>query len=107
MRWLKTFDTREVVKLGHSLADQLVAGIAERGGGRKKKPRAEQYGQQLQTFLQRIDSEARPLKLGLLRRAKLANTFKWRLLEKGLAPGAVDELTQMLLLRLSQKQRGA
>ena len=52
----------------------------------------------LQKFLQRVDREARPLKLNLLKRAKLANTFKWRLLEKGVEQQLADELTRALVL---------
>jgi hypothetical protein len=36
----------------------------------------------------------------MFRRAKLANSFKWRLLDGGFDPKLVDELTRMLLLRL-------
>ncbi len=54
----------------------------------------------IQSFLARVDSEARPLRLGFFRRAKLANTFKWRLLDRGTDPGLADELTRMLVLRL-------
>jgi hypothetical protein len=55
----------------------------------------------LERFLQRVDRETRPLQLNLFKRAKLANTFKWRLLEKGIEPQIVDELTQALLLRMT------
>jgi hypothetical protein len=37
----------------------------------------------------------------MFRKAKLANSFKWRLLDRGTDPALVDELTRMLLLRLT------
>src|SRR6185437_9914939 len=58
---------------------------------------------QLQSFLAQVDREAVPLQLGLFRRAKLANTFKWRLLDSGVERQTADELTRMLLLRLTAK----
>jgi hypothetical protein len=38
----------------------------------------------------------------MFRRAKLANTFKWRLLEKGVDPAVADQLTKLLLIQLSR-----
>src|SRR5262249_8230556 len=55
----------------------------------------------LQKFLQRVDQAVRPLELNVFKRAKLANSFKWRLLEKGVERDLVDELTQALVLRLT------
>lgn len=104
--WLKAFDTREAVKFGHSLADQFLAGIPQHDAGRKKK-RAGQQERALRTLIERIGREAPPLELGLMRRAKLANTFKWRLLEQGVDPALVDELTRMLVLRLAAKRPDA
>src|SRR6185437_15972846 len=55
----------------------------------------------MRKFLQRVDQEARPLKLNLFKRARLANSFKWRLLENGVERQVADELTQALVLRLT------
>jgi tetratricopeptide (TPR) repeat protein len=60
----------------------------------------------LQKFLQRVDRETRPLKLNVFKRAKLANSFKWRLLENGIEKELANELTQALMLRLTTKQAG-
>lgn len=95
---LNWFNTREVAQLGGSLADHLIA-QATSSGQRVKPTSADQNA--IQAFLRKVDREARPLQLNLLKRAKLANSFKWRLLEKGVEPGKVDELTQMLLVQLS------
>ncbi|HLY52929.1 MAG TPA: tetratricopeptide repeat protein, partial [Steroidobacteraceae bacterium] len=54
-----------------------------------------------------MDRAVQPLKLNVFKRAKLANSFKWRLLEKGVEPDLVDELTQALVLRLTGSAPGA
>jgi hypothetical protein len=86
-------NTRAAVKLGGELAEQLAAAQS------KKTARAPAV--ELQHFLHRVDTEVRPLGLGWLGRARLANAFKWKLRETGLAADVVDELTQLMLTRLS------
>jgi tetratricopeptide (TPR) repeat protein len=98
---LHWFDSREAAELGHSLADHIAPpGNPQSALSSKKALLADQKA--TQAFLARVDREARPLQLNFFKRAKLANSFKWRLLENGLEQSRVDELTQMLLLRLSQ-----
>ena len=105
---LQWFNTSEVTDLGAALADDLVlqtapGSTATRHKGTKRVAQGKEFRKVLNRFLQRVDREARPLRLKLLRRAKLGNSFKWRLLEKGVEPQIVDELTRALLVRLSAK----
>jgi len=104
--WL---NAREATEVGTALADDFVVHSApdalrtrhkERGPGSE----SQQLQKFLQRFLQRVDQKTRPLKLNVFKRAKLANSFKWRLLEKGIERQLVDELTQALVLRLSPQQ---
>lgn len=101
----KWFDTREVTDVGTALADDFVLQSASGSGGRQKNGSPVVAGGDLQKFmqkfLQRVDRDARPLQLNLFKRAKLANSFKWRLLEKGVEKDLVEELTQALVLRLT------
>lgn len=90
---LKALYTREATEVGAALADFVLPLDSGSAIGEPHKF--------LQRFVQRVDREARPLKLNLLQRAKLANSFKWRLLEKGVEQQLVDELTQALVLRLT------
>jgi tetratricopeptide (TPR) repeat protein len=108
---LKWLDSREATELGTALADDFVlqTGPASADRGLKAaKPEAKGKDLQrfMQKFLQRVDRDARPVDLNLFKRAKLANSFKWRLLEKGIERQIVDELTQALVLRLTAKQGG-
>ena len=104
-KWL---DAREATEVGTALADDFVlqSGPGPQGARRKDNPSVAPVDLQrfLQKFLQRVDREARPLKLNLFKRAKLANSFKWRLLEKGVEPPLVNELTQALVMRLTGKR---
>lgn len=109
---LKWLDAREATEVGTALADDFVLqSAAAPGEARRKETRASGENRELQKFLQkflqRVDRDARPLKLNVLKRAKLANSFKWRLLEKGVDGQLVDELTQALVVRLTAKDAAA
>jgi tetratricopeptide (TPR) repeat protein len=97
LSWL---NAREATDLGRSLADHFDphAGSEPAARGKKALPSGEKA---THAFLQQVDREARPLRLSFYKRAKLANSFKWRLLERGVEQGRASELTQLLLLQLS------
>ena len=104
--WL---DAREATAAGATLADDFYLQSASklpraRAGQTGQEPELQKF---LQKFLQRVDQAARPLKLNVFKRAKLANSFKWRLLEKGVEQALVDELTQALVMRLMGSAAGA
>src|SRR5215813_8116311 len=98
------FNARQATEVGTALADDFVLQSASAGPRRKgAKPGTQDNELQrfLQKFLQRVDRDARPLQLNVFKRAKLANSFKWRLLEKGIDKEIVDELTSALVMRLT------
>ena len=97
---LKISDTGDTTELGTALADEFV--LKSRPGGAERPVPTRQKA--LQRLLQRVDREARPLQLGILKRARLANSFKWRLLEQGVDEALADELTRALLLRLAAER---
>jgi len=99
---LKWWNAREVVDIGTTLADGL-----QPREGRQSPAHPEDRARALQqcdldTLLRRVTKEVAPLKLGILKRAKLLNSFKWRLREHGFDPDAANELTQMVLIQLSR-----
>jgi len=96
---LKWFDTRAAAEVGVALANEVVPKAGSKPPGQAKGARGK--GADLQWFLQRVDQQAAPLKLGWFGRAKLANAFKWQLREAGVDLPTIDELTHLLLLRLS------
>jgi tetratricopeptide (TPR) repeat protein len=112
MRMLfKALNSREASRLGTALADGLPFPIelatsdtsVRREGERRATRGLEKF---LQSFLKRVDKEGRGLKLNILHRAIIANSFKWRLLEKGVERQIVGELTQALVVQLSTKRTG-
>ena len=94
------FNSKVVVDMGGSLADQFLAAASKSTAKRNPKKNPDQ-AKVIEAFLMQVDRDVRPLRLGIFRRAKLANTFKWRLLDKGVDRDLANELTRMLLLRLT------
>jgi tetratricopeptide (TPR) repeat protein len=88
--WL---DASKAVEFGIALADQL----APRAGG-ETKPQT--LVGALGEILARADHGLRATDLNFYKKAKLANSFKWRLIENGVARATADELTQSLVLNL-------
>jgi tetratricopeptide (TPR) repeat protein len=95
---LQWFDASEATKIGVELADQFAA------HGSQSAPRKQ--GDDLHLILQRVDREVRGLALNFYKKAKFANSFKWRLLENGVDKSLADEVTQRLVLHLSGNQSG-
>ena len=100
---LNFLNAREAVAIGNSLADQFISRATTDPARRAKKATPGEAEEELRKFVQRIDSDARPLRLNFYKRAKLANSFKWKLLQNGVKAEFVNELTRMLLLRLAGK----
>lgn len=103
---LKWLDAREATEVGTALADDFVLQTAVTPKDTRNKrfaPEAQssQLHKFMDKFLRRVDRDARPLRMNVFKRAKLANSFKWRLLEKGVDREMVDELTRALVLRLT------
>jgi tetratricopeptide (TPR) repeat protein len=107
---LRKLIAREATDVGTSLADGVVlhAGPAASTSNAARRERLRHEQQRfMQRFLQQVDRDARPLKLNVFSRAKLANAFKWRLLEKGADSALVEELTQALVLQLTANRSGS
>jgi hypothetical protein len=102
-KWL---DTRQATAVGKSLAEDFTLRteplkMQKRKRGGIKDPEQAHLQGLMQKFLLRVDREARPLKLNTFQRAKLANAFKWELIDKGIDRQLVNELTQALVMRLA------
>jgi tetratricopeptide (TPR) repeat protein len=97
--WL---DASKAVEVGITIADQLAlrAGAEALKSGEMKP---EKLAEALQEVLSRADHTAPPTGLNFYKKAKLANSFKWRLMENGVERATADELTQSLVLNLSMK----
>jgi tetratricopeptide (TPR) repeat protein len=97
--WL---NAREAAEIGTALADQFAPQMAP-GSARGDNAAQGKSAKALEVLLRRADSEVRKLRLNFYKKAKFANSFKWRLIENGLKPDAANEVTRCLILHLSQK----
>jgi hypothetical protein len=93
--WL---DARDAQQFGKTLADFLIERIPMEESGQKSKSMAKKQEVLDKIFLQ-IDIYKVNHKLNLYKKAKLANAFKWKLLDAKYQPAFVDELTKILLIR--------
>lgn len=98
---LDWFNAREAVEVGTSLADYFLPQTRPAASGNGAARRSVDTPADIQRFLQRVSREIRPLKLNLFKRAKLLNSFKWKLLEHGCDRSTVDNLTELLLMQIS------
>lgn len=97
LSWL---DASKAVETGIALADQLASRVVPDPLNRgKMKPQTP--AEALQEILTGTDHGIRVTDLNFYKRAKLANSFKWRLIENGVARATADEVTQTLVLNMS------
>jgi Flp pilus assembly protein TadD len=95
---LDWFNVREATAVGMALADGVAQQTAP--GTSAAGVRQSRAARSLHDLLRGRTSELTALRLNFLKRAKLANSFKWRLLENGVEQPLADELTQTLLMHL-------
>jgi len=98
--WL---NARGAAELGTALADQFAPQTVPTTAPSNKAAQKDEH-QALQDLLRRADREVRTLRLNFYKKARFANSFKWRLIENGVAREVADEVTQSLVLHLSQNQ---
>ena len=97
---LQWFDARRASEAGAALADKLTPAAA-----RMEKSDVAP-SESFREIVKRARGEVLDLKLNLYQRAKLANAFKWKLIENGIERKLADEVTQSLVMDLSTN-RGA
>jgi hypothetical protein len=95
------FDTRELQQFANDLAEDL---------GRRFPPDSEKRidpgaKHQVKVILEGLSARAARYhelhKLGIYRKAKLANVFRWRLTELGYSKAFVDDATSQIARRLA------
>jgi len=97
LTWL---NGREAADIGAALADEFAP--RTESAVTRGSPQDGMSGSTA-LLLQRADREVRPLQLNFYKKAKFANSFKWRLIENGVKPEVANEVTQSLILHLSQQ----
>ena len=92
--WL---DASEAQKFGTTLADFFIERIPADGSGKKDKSPAKQQ-EVINKMLLQIEIFKANHKLNMYKKAKLANAFKWKLLDAKVETEVVDELTKTVLI---------
>src|SRR5271168_3555717 len=100
LAWL---NGREAAEIGVAIADEYAPQSTSATPG---SPRNGASGS-MEHLLRRADREVRPMQLNIYKKAKFANSFRWRLIENGVARETADEVTKRLVLHLSQNQAQA
>ena len=93
--WLNATEARD---FGVHLAETLATDISRNEN--RKREFTSQTGSCCRSYC-RLRQFSKTHKLNFYKKAKLGNSFKWKLLELGFEPGLVDELTHELMLRMS------
>src|SRR5579862_8414499 len=100
------FDARRATEAGITLADQYASVPRQPPRGRKKTMQ-QPPEDRLRELLRTAERIIQPLRLNFYKKAKLANSFKWRLLEKGVESQKAAEVTQTLVMHLSLNRAAA
>jgi tetratricopeptide (TPR) repeat protein len=94
---LDWFNAQKAAQIGAALADEFAPpaspAIAQHSSAGANS---------IERLLMRADSEVRSLRLNFYKKAKFANSFKWRLIENGVKKEIADDVTQSLVVHLSQ-----
>jgi tetratricopeptide (TPR) repeat protein len=94
------FNARNAEKLASDLADQFAPPASGKSVPDAAQPQDGEVA--LRNLLRRADTDQRLASLNFYKKAKFANSFKWRLLENGIEPGTADRVTHSLVLHLSR-----
>jgi tetratricopeptide (TPR) repeat protein len=97
---LDWFNAREAEKIASDLADQF-APKASAVAAAPEHTLSLHDSASLKDLLRRADTEQRLVNLNFYKKAKFANSFRWRLLENGIEPRTADRVTHSLVLHLS------
>ncbi len=94
----KWFDASEAKTFGESLAAYFMERVPLEPGNRKGKTldRKKEVVEKMISQLQLYKSNAKP---NIYQKAKLANAFKWKLLEAKYDTDFVDGLTKLLMVK--------
>jgi hypothetical protein len=104
MSFLKILDTKELEDFAASLA----ADLARRFPPESEKRTDHGAQHQIKVILEGLAARAARYhdqqKLGVYRKAKLANVFKWKLSESGYSTAFVDRATKEIVTRLAARR---
>jgi len=100
------FSARDAVEAGSELADEFPLLSLVGAAGRSSRAQQRARDDALREFIRRATDRIWPMRLNFYKGARFANSFKWRLLERGVDADTANEATRRLLVQISLKQSG-
>jgi hypothetical protein len=101
------FDTHTVDDFARSLAQDFARRFPPANEARTDKAVSSQLSVVSEGLYARALRFHQENKLGVFRKAKLGNTFRWQLKELGYSDDFIEKVTKGLVVRLAQKSRTA
>ncbi len=96
---IEWFNSRQALERGVALADKLAPAV------RADQPDAVVSAKKLEHIVGLLAAQTHGPKLNFYQRAKLANAFKWRLIEKGVARKVADDATHALVVNMAMSRK--
>lgn len=103
MGLLKIFDTSKVDQFAKALAHDFAKIVPMDIDALDAKKNPKTLARGLDQIYTRALQFKQENKLGIYRKAKLANVFKWELKELGYSDKLADEITKRMAIRLARK----
>ena len=100
------FDTQELEKFATELAMDLARRFPPASEARTDAGAAHQIKVILEGLAARAVRFHEQQKLGVYKKAKLGNVFKWKLKEFGYSDAFTERATKEIIMRLAAKRRG-
>lgn len=98
------FDTRKVDDFARSLAQDFARRYPPANEKRTDKAATSQLSVVSEAIYTRALRFHQENRLGLFRKAKLGNTFRWQLKEMGYTDGFIETVTKGMVVRLARKK---
>lgn len=103
MAWFGMVDTKDVEAFASTLADDLGRRFPPASEKRTDPGAKNQLGVILEGLSKRAERFRDEKKLGIYKKAKLGNVFKWRLKELGYSEAFIDQATNAVVTRIAMK----
>jgi hypothetical protein len=99
-----TISSKQIDEFAGSLVEELLRNAPAAPDERQKKMSEKKMLSALDSVLRRAKEFTTQNKLGVYKKARLANTFKWEMQEKGFHSDFVEFATQGLVMLITRKE---
>jgi hypothetical protein len=103
MKWFPWFDTSRLERFGEELAAIFADRYPPALEGDDKSASQKKLAGAMNEMFRRVDQFKTEKRLGIYKKAKLGNTFQWKLRELGYSPPFCEKLARNLIIRLTSR----